>query len=607
MSDSTFVFCLIAVAAVLMASNRVRFDVVSLLVVVTLILSGVLSVGSALSGFGSPVIIIVAGLLVIGEMLDRTGVARAVGDWILQRGGKNEIQLLALIMISAGLLGSVMSSTAVVAIFIPIVMRIAAETGIAASRVLIPMSYAALISGMMTLIASPPNLVVNDELINAGHNGLSFFSFSLIGLTVLGVAVLYMVLFARHLLPSAKQDTSAAPRRRTMAELWMQYRVDDHADAFVITSDSPLAGRRIDQSGLSQDYAIRVLTRVRRDDRGQESIAVVYGDTELEVGDVLVFAGTPEQLERVKTEKKLQSFDAFEQNNQRWMWEIGMAAVLIHPASNLIGQSVTESGFRTRYGLQVIGLSQGGSPVDEFTQIKLKGGDGLLLFGPWSKIEALKNETNDFVVIDMPPEHEEVVPAYRKAPIALAILGAMVLLTVLNVVPLVVAVICAAIAAVVSGCLSAEHAYRSIHWSSLVLVAGMLPLADALQQTGGSALIVEGLLDAFGDAGPNVMLAVIFALTATLGLVLSNTASAVLVVPIAITAADILQVSPYPFAIAVLIAASAAYSTPASTPVVTLVVEPGRYTFMDFVKVGVPLLALTCLVTVLITPLLFPY
>ncbi len=606
LSDSTFVFCLIGVAAILMASNRVRFDLVALLVVVALILSGVLSVGAALAGFGSSVVILVAGLLVVGEMLDRTGVARAVGDLILRRGGKNEIQLLVLIMISAGLLGSAMSSTAVVAIFIPIVLRVAAETGLASSRILIPMSYAALISGMMTLIASPPNLVVSDELVSAGYEGLGFFSFSLIGLAVLGVAVIYVVLVGRHLLPGEKEVT-AAPRQRTIQELWARFRVDEEVDAVEITPESPLAGLRLEDAALDTNYGIRALTRVRRDRRGREAISVAASGMELQPGDLLVVTGGPAQHERLLAEQKLKKFAAFQERRQRWLWEIGLAAVMVHPESGLIGRSVTESEFRTHYGLQAIGLRQGGSSVADFEHSKLAAGDGLLLVGPWSKIEALKTQTYDFVVMEIPPEHADIVPVYKKAPVALMILGAMVLLSVLDLVPLVVCVLGAAIAAVVSGCLSAQQAYRSIHWSSLVLVAGMLPLADALQQTGGSALIVEGLLDATGDAGPSVMLTVIFALTAALGLVLSNTASAVLVAPIAITAAGYLQVSPYPFAIAVLIAASAAYSTPVSTPVVTLVVEPGRYSFMDFVKVGVPLLVLTGLVTVLVTPLLFPY
>jgi len=210
-------------------------------------------------------------------------------------------------------------------------------------------------------------------------------------------------------------------------------------------------------------------------------------------------------------------------------------------------------------------------------------------------------------VLAVPTEHAEVVPAYRRMPVALSILAGMVLLTVFDVVPLVAAVIMAVLAAVVTRCLTMEDAYRSIHWSSLVLIAGMLPLAHALEITGGTQVVVDALMTAFGDSSPLAMLTVIFFLTAALGLVLSNTASAVLVAPIAINAAEVLGVSPYPFAVAVLIAASASFSTPVSTPVVTLVVEPGRYKFMSFVKVGVPLLLLTYVATATVAPLLFPF
>ncbi|MGI9257520.1 MAG: SLC13 family permease [Gammaproteobacteria bacterium] len=605
LSDTTLVFGLIGIAAIMMASNRVRYDVVALLVVVALILSGLLSVGAALSGFGSPVVIVIAGLLIIGEMLDRTGIARAVGDWILRRGGKSEIQLLILIMLSAGILGSVMSSTAIMALFTPIVLRIARETGMAASRILIPTSYAALISGMMTLIASSPNLVVNGELVSAGLESLDFFSFTPIGLAVLGVAVAYIVVVGRHLLPGEKADANAAPQTRTLEELWLHFEVGGF-QVFKITSGSPLASLPFGEAALESEYGVRVLSRIRRE-RGHESILLPSASMEFKPGDLVSISGSPERVERLAAEQKLTRYGVSQKENQRWIWETGLADVLIHPDSNLIGKSVIDSEFRTRYGLLAIGLRRDGAAVADFEHSELQAGDVLLLYGPWDRIDALVEYNHDFVVLEIPPERGEVVAAYEKAPIALAILGAMVLLTAFEIVPLVVSVLCAAMAAVLTGCLSAQQAYRSISWSSLVLVAGMLPLADALQQTGGSALIVEGLIGAFGDAGPNVMLTVLFALTALLGMVLSNTASAVLVVPIAITAADTLQVSPYPFAIAVLIAASAAYSTPVSTPVVTLVVEPGRYNFMDFVKVGVPLLVLTCLTTLLLTPLLFPY
>ena len=607
MSDSTYVFALIGIVAILMVSNRFRFDAIALSVVIVLILGDVLTVREALSGFGSSIVVVIAGLFVVGEMLDRTGVARALGDWILSRSGKGEVKVLMLVMVSAGILGSVMSSTAVVAIFIPIVLRIATETGTNASRILIPMSYAALISGMMTLIASSPNVVVSGELVSAGLDGLGFFSFSLIGVSVLVVAVLYMVLFGRHLLGSRSGNGPGSVRSRTIEELWLQYRVDDLGEVVEIPPTSKLAGMEYGDTAIHDDYGVRVLYRVRRDDRGYEKITITSPGMELRPRDMLLIAGQKEQLARVAEDKNLIQIPFNKRRIQRWMWQMGAAEVLVHPDSSIIGSNVVETDFLNRYGLLAIGLRRRGTTISEFEDTRLEAGDGMLLVGPWSRIESLQSENHDFVVTEMPPERGDVVEAYDKAPIALTIVAAMVLLNVLDVVPLVVSVLGAAMAAVVTGCMNAKQAYRSIRWSSLVLVAGMLPLADALQQTGGSAIVVSLLLDSFGYAGPDVMLVVLFVLTALLGMVLSNTASAVLLAPIAITAANTLQVSPYPFAVAVLIAASAAYSTPISTPVVTLVVEPGKYSFTDFLKVGVPLLILTCLVTVLVTPLLFPY
>ena len=602
-----FVFVVIGVAAALMASNRVRFDVVALLVVLALILSGVLSVGEALAGFGNSVVILVACLLVVGEMLDRTGVAHAVGDWILKKGGTSERRLLVVVMVAAALLGSVMSSTAIVAIFIPIVLRIAAETNLNASRMLIPMSYAALISGMLTLIASPPNLVVSEELKVAGFDGFGFFGFTLIGLAVLVVAILYIVLIGRRLLPGDTQEAAADKRGRSLLELWEEFRGERRPGFVQIGVDSPLADKTITESELKRRYEVRIVSITRRTNRGERQIASPEPDTELQAGDRLLIVSQPAELERLTTEQGLTPYTPSNRDRQRWFWERGAATVLIHPESGLIGKSLRDAEFETRYSLQVIGIRRDRKPITDYDKIKLAASDSLLVVGTWSHLQQLQTLHHDFVILEMPTEHAEVVPAYRRMPVAFVILIAMVLLSVFDVVPLVAAVIMAVMAAGITGCLTTEDAYRSIHWSSLVLVAGMLPLADALQRTGGSDIIVDSLIYGVGDASPDLMFAVIFFLTAVLGLVLSNTASAVLVAPIAIAAAEALNVSPYPFAIAVLIAASAAYSTPVSTPVVTLVVEPGRYKFMDFVKVGVPLLLLTYLVTALVAPLIFSF
>ncbi len=605
--ESILVFVMIGVAAILMASNRVRFDIVALLVVLALMLSGILSVGEALAGFGSSVVILVAGLLVVGEMLDRTGVARAVGDWILQKGGSNETRLLVVIMVGAAVLGSVMSSTAIVAIFIPIVLRVAAETNLNASRMLLPMSYAALISGMLTLIASPPNLVVSEELKVAGYSGFGFFSFTPVGIAVLAVGVIYVLLIGRRLLPRAPHEAGGDRRGRSIVDLWEDFRVGQRPNTLQISDESALAGRTLAEAELDSRYRVRVLGIMRRGRGTEERIGSPGPDVVLHVGDALLLIGDPADQDRLMAEQALTPYPASEQYVQRWLWELGGAAVLIHPESGLIGKSLREAEFRSRHNLHVLGLRRAKKPVPDFEDVELASSDSLFVVGPWSCIHQLQSQTHDFVVLELPTEHAEVVPAYRRMPLALAILGVMVLLSIFDVVPLVAAVIMAVMAAVFSHCLTMEDSYRAIHWSSLVLVAGMLPLADALKKTGGTDLIVDTLLDAIGYSEPIIMLTVLFFLTAVLGLVLSNTASAVLVTPIAIAAAEALEVSPYPFAVAVLIAASAAFSTPVSTPVVTLVVEPGRYKFIDFVKVGVPLLLLTYVVTALVAPLIFPF
>ena len=606
-NEATIVFSIIAVAAALMASNRVRFDIVALLVVMALMLSGVLTVGEALAGFGSSVVALVAGLLVIGEMLARTGVATAVGDWILKKGGSNETRLLILIMLGAALLGAVMSSTAIVAIFIPIVLRIAAETNLNASRMLIPMSYTALISGMLTLIATTPNIVVHEELKGSGFSGFGFFSFAPVGLAVLAVAIIYVLLIGRHLLSGTTETSSTEKRGRSIDDLWQDFKLGEDYCNLLIESQSPLAGKIIADSLLETQYNIRIIGVLRQMPGGEERLSAPAPSTELKAEDSLLVVGKPKDLDRLQSEQSLTFQEPTAQNRQRWLWEMGAATILIHPESKLIGKSLREAEFRSNYDVHIFGLRRARQPVADFKDVKLHSADSLFVVGPWEKIHQLQKKSRDFIVTELPSEHEEIVPSYRRMPVALTILSTMVLLTVFDIMPLVPAVMLASLAAVFTRCLTMEDAYRAIHWSSLVLVAGMLPLADALDKTGGTQIIVDAFMVTAGDSGPYMMLTLIFFLTAGLGLVLSNTASAVLVAPIAIYTASAIGVSPYSFAVAVLIAASAAYSTPVSTPVVTLVVEPGRYKFTDFVKVGVPLLLLTYVATLLVAPLVFPF
>lgn len=602
-----FVFVLIGVAGALMASNRVRFDVVSLLVVLALILSGVLSVNEAVSGFGSPVIALVAGLFVVGEMLSRTGVARLVGDWVLKHGKGSEARILILIMGGAALLGSVMSSTAIVALFIPVVLRIAAETKLNASRMLIPLSYASLISGMLTLIGTTPNIVVNEQLKIAGFAGFGFFSFSPVGIAVLIVAIAYALLVGRRLLGEKEGEQSTRKRRRSLYELWNEHSPGSTYRKLRVEAGSALEGLTIGETEIEKNYRVRVVGVLRHTITGEERIVSPSPNIELAADTMLLVLGKHADVNRLIREKPFAVIPPDKSDRQHWLWDISGAAILIHPESQLLEKSLRECEFRSNYGVHVLGVRRNFRALIDFEDVPLHSADSLFVVGSWNQIQQLGQKTHDFVVTEFPAEHTDFVRSYKRMSTALIIIAAMVGLTLFEVVPLVAAVMMASLAAIFTRCLTMEDAYRSVHLSSLVLIAGMLPLASALDKTGGTRIIVDSLMAAFGHSGPYVLMTVMFFLTASIGLVLSNTASAVLVSPIAIHAAMSLGVSPYPFAVAVLIAASSSFSTPVATPVVSLVVEPGRYEFMDFMKVGLPLLLLTYVTTLILAPLVFPF
>ena len=600
------VFIIIAVAALLMTTNRVRYDLIAVVVILALMLTGILPVNAALSGFGNPVVILIAGLLIVGEMLDRTGVARFVGDWIGEHSQGSQSRLLIMLMLACALLSAVMSSTAVVAIFIPIVMRIARRSHGGAGQLLLPMSYAALVSGMLTLIATPPNLVISGELSNQGFQPLGFFSFSAIGIVVLAGLMLYMVVIGKHWLPKA-DSTDTTSMRRSIQALWDEYRVDRELIYLQIGPDSPLHGKTIAQSELYKRYGLRVLDLSQRVRGWRELKAGVSPDIVLHSDDVLHVAIPSSQLDEAKQANQLFVFHPSQLETQYRSWEFGAVSVLIHPDSKLIGKSIREAQFRDRYGLDVFGVRRNRQSIEHFQDLLLQPSDSLLVTGPWARITHLQQQNHDFVVLETPAEASDVVPAFQKMPAALIITTLMVLSSVFNWLPLVASVLLAAIAAIVTRCLNAADAYRAIHWQSLVLLAGMLPLADALQQTGGTGMIVDGLLGIAENASAQTVLVMVFFLTALMTNILSNTASAVLMAPIAISLAQQLGVSPYPLAITVLFAASAAFMTPIASPIVTLIVEPGKYRFSDFIRLGSPMLLWVFACCYLLIPIAFPW
>jgi di/tricarboxylate transporter len=607
MSDATITLAILGVAGVLFASGRVRLDLTALLVALSLMLSGVLTPAEALSGFGDPVVLLVAALIVVGEALTRTGVAFEVGRRIMQVGGGREIRLLLLIMLAAGLLGGVMSSTAVVAIFLPVVGAICVRDGQSPSRLLMPLSFAALCSGMLTLIGTTPNLIVSAELQAQGFEPLGFFALTPVGGTVLAVAMLYMAAVGRHWLP--RSEVPADPTgTRTFDAIWRDYGLENTARRVAVPEGSTWAGLTLAETRAGSRFGVRIVG-IERTGRGgrREDLPAPGHDAEIHAGDVLLLIAPPGSVDAIASEEGLRILPTTEEDARRWKSELGIAVVLVHPESDLLGRDLREAGFRSRHDLHVLGLRRRGALQGEPAAVPLESGDALLVLGRWSKVAQLREATRDFVVMALPRELSEVAPARRKAPLALAALALMIGLCVLDVAPVVAIVLATALFLVGVRCLSMDDAYRAMPWSSLVLIAGVLPVADALQKTGVVDQVVESLLAVGLDAGPYAVASLLFFLTAALGLVLSNAASAVLVAPVAVRAAAALGVSPEPMAMAVAIAASAAFLTPVSTPVVTLVVAPGGYGFADFLKVGTPMLLLTWLTTLTVLSLVAPF
>ncbi len=604
--DAQFVFGLLAVTVVLFASDRLRPDVVATLVILALILGGSLTVSEAVAGFGDPLVLLIAGLFVVGEGLVRTGVAYQVGVWLTRLAGTSETRLLVLLMLAVAGLGAFMSSTGVVAIFIPVVLGITARLGIGPGRLMMPLAFAALLSGLLTLIATPPNLVINDALRGAGLQPFGFFGITPIGLLALALGIVYMMTLGRRLLPATPPQTGTAGRRQTLLELAESYNLTQQLHRLRLDSDSSLIGETVASAQLRTRYGITIVG-VGRQERFSETVSPALANTEFHPADALYVVGPDEAAIALCSTERLSRLLIAESQQRSLVNELGMVEVMLPPDSELIGQTLRQAAFRSHHGLSVLGIRRNRQPLPgNLIEEELAFGDILLVAGAWKRISLLQGEQKHFLVLGLPAELSDVAPAYRQAPFALAILLAMVLAMTFGLVPNVAAVLLAALAMGLFRCLRMEDAYRSINWPSLVVIAGMLPLAKALQQAGGVTLIADGLVAGLGGFGPLALLAGIFVLAALIGMFISNTATAVLIAPVAIAAAQKLGVSPYPFAMTVAVAASAAFVTPVSSPVNTLVLAPGGYRFNDFVRVGLPLLLLTMALTLLVTPLLLP-
>lgn len=603
------VLALLVAAIVMFAIDRPRMDAVAILMLTLLPFVGmvtgttVVSMNEALAGFADANVVLIAALFVLGDGLVRTGVARMLGDWLTARAAGNDALLLILLMLVVCGLGATMSSTAVTAIFIPVALRIARSTGTAPSRLLMPLSMAALISGMTTLVATAPNLVVNAELERDGNTGFRFFSFTPFGLPILVLGICYM-LFARKWLASSGDTKGARSDRPSLADWIEEYRLGGREYRVGVRASSPLVGQTLDQVRLG-DVAGASLIAVERD----RTLIAPTLQYRFQAGDILLIdlMTDPENVERLLQRHHLDLMPLVGAYFSDRSQEIGMAELIVPALSELVGKTAVTSNLRERLGLTLVGIRRGSRAIQSsLREEELKVGDTLLVIGPWQAIENARAQGRDLVVLNLPVELEDVLPVPGRAMHAVACLALVIGLMVIGIVPNVQAALIGCLLMGLCGCITLNSGYRAIDWKTIVLIVGMLPFSLALQRTNGVDLAADALMSVTADLGPRGVLASLFIITALLGMFISNTATAVLMAPVALAVAKDLGFSPYPFAMIVALAASTAFMTPVSSPVNTLVVTPGNYTFSDFIKVGVPFSLIVLVVCVFLVPILLP-
>lgn len=613
---------ILLVALIMFVTEIIRLDLVALGVMVALMLTGILTVGEGLAGFSNPALISIGALFIVGGAVFHTGLAGMIAQRILKVAHGSVIRLLVILMISIAILSAFISSTGVVALMLPAVISMTRSLRINPSKLLIPMGYAALMGGALTLIGTPPNLLVSDALRAAGFAPFELFSFTPISLVLLAAGVLYMVLIGRHILPDPPMDTSDLGVT-TPSELFRLYELPGNLFRLRVQEDSPLIGHTIAECSLRNTYNLNIISisravlhhaplaiPLRQRGDGDGHYHAVTATTEIHAEDCLLVQGEPDDLGRALKDMKLSilSSDPIVEEDVI-THELGIAEVLLRPRSKLIGKTIAEIEFGSHYNLTVLTIRRKGT--QETLPVKhtpLEFGDVLLVEGEWKDIFALKRLRQDFIVMG---EREAIqLGAYTrpdKAPITLLVLVGMVILIAFNILELAPASIVAAMVVILTGCLNVDEAYSTIDLKTVFLMAGMLPMSTALTKVGLVDLFATGLVDSLGQQGPVLVMIGLFVLTVLLTQILSNTATAVLFAPLGIAAAQGLNVAPHAMLMAIAIASSMAFATPIATPVNMLVLSPGNYQFRDYIKVGVPLVVITLLISVVLLPILWPF
>ena len=625
-------FLILGTTVALFIFSRLRSDLVALLSLLALFVVGILSTSEALAGFSDSITVMVAALFVVGEGLSRTGITAWLGNRLIPESGSSETRLLVVAMIGTAVLSGILSNTGTVAVLLPAVAAAAWRLNLLPSRLLMPIAIAANLGGLLTLIGSPPNIVVSDTLTAANFEPFTFFEFAWLGIPLVVTAVLYVTTVGRRLLRDRPSGERPADLASSMAQYAAGYKLSSRLHQLRILPGSPLIGKTLSEAALGHDYELSALhidhevsasTQAPDDPRDHSSRRLrrleqfsgrpdrVPGpNVALAANDLLLAVGTLQDpailADALGVEVTVVDANRAPIAQQLISQEIGIAEVLVAPRSEHQGRTIAEAQIAERFSVQVLALRRGNRLLRRKGSA-LEVGDSLLVRGPWSAIEQMGRLGRGFVVVGDPDAlARQVVALTPRSILAVLILAGMVGLMFLGVVPTVFAVLLAAIAMVLIGCVSMDGAYRSINWQTVVIIAAMLPMSTALQITGGAQLVADTLVNSLGAQGPLLLMAGVFLLTTAFSQVMSNTATTVLVAPIVLDAATTLGVAPQPMMMMVAAGAAAAFLTPIASPTNTLVFVPGGYTWGDYMRIGLPLLLLTLLVSLLVVPLVWP-
>lgn len=618
----TITLIILFVTSALFLWGKLRSDLVALLALIALTVSGILNTNEAIAGFANPIVLMLAGLFIISGAITQTGLAKTLSTKLLQTAGDNELKLFILTMILAAVLGSFMSNAGTATLLLPIVFSMTREANLSARRFLMPMAFAASMGGMITLIGTPPVLIVSTTLVEYGYPELGFFTVLPIGIILLIVGLFFLWNSSKILTRNEKKQSSGFGEAKSPTELINEYQLADNLFRIKMNADSPMVGHELRKLNITKLYNISII-EIRRTSQGTTSIflksaqhKLAEADTILDSDDIIYVTGAFNDVKRFTNENNLLLIDTTqaEVNKKSIIKEmkfddIGVAEAVVLSSSKLVNKAVKDSSFRNKYSVNILGIKRKSEYLFNNVQNeKIQSGDSLLIQGTWTNIDELDNEESDLVVIGKPTEEATKVTIAHKATTAAIILVAMVLSIILKLLDPVVAISAAAILMILTGCFrNIEAAYNTIRWQTVIFFAAMIPMATAMDKTGTFRLITDVLINTFDGYGPHILLAAFYFATLLITTFISNATSVILFAPIAIQTAQEMSISPYPFLFAVATASVMCLASPYSSSTNSIVMSPGGYSFGDFIKVGLPLQIIYMILMILVLPLLFPF